>query len=461
MRKKLKQSFIDQLEGIVGSKNFSTNEIDRIVYSRDASVAEGVPEAVVWPESVDEISQLLFLANKERVPVVPRGAGPSLSGGPVPLRGGIVIDLSRMKKIISFNEKDLQIHVEAGCVITQINNFLLKQGMFFPPDPASQDVCTIGGAISTNAGGMRAVKYGVTDRWVQALKIVLPTGEKTWIGTKTRKSVSGYNLAKLIIGSEGTLAVVVEAILSVYFVPETRRMIKAFFNDFESAGQATFQIMSKGLNPSIMEFLDEYTLGAISKYTGANYCRGKAMLLIEVDGSRDEVERKLPKIEKTLKENKGFEIEVAADDEENLKLYSARKAAYPALASLSLTCDVEDATVPVSRLPEMLKSIERISKKYGVYIGTFGHVGDGNIHPNLLYDERKKNEREKVEKAINELFETAIKLGGTLTGEHGIGKAKSNFMKLEHSPESLQLMKSIKKAIDPNNILNPGKMGLM
>ena len=459
---KINEEIIKSLSEIVGSENITTDEIEIECYSRDASENVGKPGVIVWPRSTVQVSKIMKLAYENVIPVVPRGAGSSLSGGPIPVRDGILMVMTRMNKTIEFDPENFQIMVESGCVLNDINNFLSKKGFFFPIDPLSADICTVGGAIAVNAGGARGLKYGTMKDWIQGLELVLSDGRVTWTGARTRKCVSGYDLPRLIAGSEGTLAVITKALLRVAPLPETRRMILSFFKRVKDAGNAAYNIITSGIEISMAEFLDRNTMNAVSNYTGMKFPEDAvAMLIVEVEGDHGEVEKRLKRLEEIFKSAKGFKVRISRSESENADIYYARKSAFPSLSSIKPTAIIEDVTVPISRIPELLVKLDEIATKYNVTIGTFGHIGDGNTHPTLIFDERDQDESKRVKAAIKEIFETAIQLGGTLTGEHGIGLSKAEFMMLEHSEAEMWMMREIKRALDPKNILNPYKMSLV
>ncbi|MFX0163372.1 MAG: FAD-binding oxidoreductase [Candidatus Hodarchaeota archaeon] len=454
----VKTGFIEQLMDILGENKVLTSKVDLLCYSRDASQIVGMPEVVVLPSSTEEVSKILSLASQSRIPVVPRGSGTCLSGGAVPIKGGIVVDLSHMNKILEIDMENFQVFVEPGVVHADLNRELSKYGLFFPPDPASQDVCTIGGCLANNAGGPRAVKYGVTRDWVLGMEVVLPSGEILWTGSQTRKCVSFYDLSRLFIGSEGTLGIITKALLKVTPLPETRLSSIAFFKDAKQAARCVYEIIGKGLDPSACEFMDEQVLRAVSNFRNDFNYVGKAMILVELDGEKNYVQQRLKKLKEIFEQFNALRYNLAEDEKNTLQLWEIRKSSAPSLTSLGKpTCIIEDVTVPISKLPDLVEAIENVSKKYDILIGTLGHAGDGNLHPNLLFDERYPEEVERAKKAAREIMNEAIKLGGTLTGEHGIGVSKLDMVPLEHSTVEMELALKIKRAIDPYGIMNPGK----
>ncbi len=448
-----------RLEQIVGAKNVSTESVDLLCYSRDASENVGMPDIVVWPENTSQVSEIMKLANKLKVPVTPRGAGTCLSGGPIPARGGILLVLTRMNKILEIDIANLQVLVECGVVWQDLNNKLTPYKLFLPPDPASKEACTIGGCMAESSGGIRAVKYGTFRDWALGLQVVLPNGEVIETGAKTRKGVSGYDLTRLFIGSEGTLGVITRARLRIFPLPRYRLMMSAYFDSLENAGKAIFRVMTSDLIPSAAELMDKQTVEAVSKFINMKFPECVALAIFEFDGSSlGEVKRRIRQARKLCKMEKATRIDVSETVEESDRLWRARKSAGPALATMKPSSMHEDATVPTSRIPEMLTKIEQIAQKHNVLIPTFGHVGDGNLHPIILYDERNPDEEKRAEAATADIFRAALELGGTLSGEHGIGLSKAAFFSMEHSSSETEVMRKIKNAIDPNNILNPGKI---
>jgi len=449
---------IRALEDIVGPENVSTDPVELLCYSRDASENQALPDVVVWPESTEQVSAILKLANEHKVPVTPRGAGTCLSGGPVPIKGGILMVMTKMNRILEINVEDMLALVEPGVVWQQLNDALEPFGLFLPPDPASGSVCTIGGCIAENAGGVRAVKYGTFRDWVQALEVVLPTGEVMWTGARTRKCVSGYDLVRLFVGSEGTLGVITKALLRLFPRPRHRAVMSAYAPTLKDAGRAVYFVMSRGLVPSAAEIMDRHTLEAVSKYAGMEFPECEAMLIFEFDGFTASDVRARLKEAKKLCEASNLKVKVAESEAEANEIWRARKSASPALARLRPSSLHEDATVPTSKVADMLVRVREISERWGVLIATFGHAGDGNLHPVILFDERDPDERERAMKAAEDIFRAALELGGTLTGEHGIGLSKARFFGLEHGSVELKVLKAIKRVLDPNGILNPGKI---
>jgi len=446
---------------IVGAGNFTDQLEELVPYSYDASMNVHRPDAAVWPESTEQVAEVVKFANEYKIPVVPRGAGTSLSGGVIPIRGGIIIDLSRMNRILEISIENRYAHVQAGVVCDDLNRALAKQGFTFPPDPASSSVATIGGNVGTNAGGIKGAKYGTTRDYVMGLQVVLPTGEVMHTGAYTMKCVSGFDLAKLFVGSEGTLGVITEVTLKINPLPRHGMTAVATFTRLEDAGKAISQTMTSGVLPSVMEILDKVTLNAIKENTDIDLPEAEAMILTETDGfTWEEVEAQMDVVLGILNQNHPSLIKTAKDENERLGLWKARKSAYATLARTSTSFALDDVTVPISRIPDLLVGIQDIARRHGLQVATYGHAGDGNLHPQILYDEYDPVAVERMEKVEEAIFHLAISLKGTLTGEHGIGLSKANYMTLEHDPVEMALMRQIKKTLDPNNIMNPGKRAL-
>ncbi|RJR28883.1 MAG: FAD-binding protein [Desulfobacteraceae bacterium] len=446
---------------IAGQENFTDNLIDLVSYSYDASEHSHRPFCGVWPTTVEQVSQIMKLANRETIPVIPRGAGTGLSGMAVPAKGGIVLDLGRMNRILRISIEDRLAIVQPGVVYASLEKALLPHGFFFPPDPASGKACTLGGNVATNAGGIKGAKYGTTRDYVLGLQVVLPDGRIMRTGSRTMKCVSGYDLTKLFVGSEGTLGVITEIILKINPRPTTASTAMASFDDLEDAGRAVTEIMKSGILPSVMEILGRETLLAINRNSDLKLPEVDAMLLAETDGyTREETDFQMKKVLEIFRKNRAREVKEASTGEEAAELWKARKSAYAVLARIKTHFVLEDVTVPMSRVADLLKGVNAIAGKYNLQIAAYGHAGDGNLHPQILFDGYDPDQVKRTEAAGGELFKLAIDLGGTLTGEHGIGLSKAPYMGLEHDPVALDVMRSLKRMFDPKNILNPGKMAL-
>lgn len=455
----MKEKHVKYLEEIVGQDKVLTDIEDKICFGFDSTRLQYLPDVIVKVKDSQQISSILKFANEYKIPVTPRGAATGLSGGCLAVNGGILLVLIEMNRIYDVNPIDLLVEVEAGAVTVNVDKAASKYKLFYPPDPGSMKTSTIGGNIAENAGGLRGLKYGVTRDYVNSMEVILPTGEIINIGTRTVKSVTGYNLVDLMVGSEGTLGVVTKATLGLLPVPPARASLLALFNNLTEAAKTVMDIVAEGVITATLELVDNVTINAIEDYLkiGLNRNVG-AMLLIEVDGQQGSVDIEAEVIRKVCAQNNALSCKLATGQRERDVLWSARRAALSSLARIKPSTILEDATVPRSRIVELVEAVNNIAKKYDIMIGTFGHAGDGNLHPTILTDLRDKEEEKKVEKVIEEIFIETVKLDGTLSGEHGIGITKARFLKLEISDEVYKLMKKIKQALDPNNILNPGKL---
>ena len=449
------------IKDIVGSANFSDSLIDRVAYSKDSSEYKHRPDAAAWPLNADQVSGILKLANQDYFPVIARGAGTSLAGLAVPQQGGLILDMGRMDKIIDINIEDRLVVVQPGVVYADLDRSLMPHGFFFPPDPASGAVCTLGGNVATNAGGIKGAKYGTTKDYVLALEVVLADGRVIHTGSRCMKSSSGYDLTKLFVGSEGTLGVVTEITLKINPKPPLVSTALATFENLADAGRAVSQIMHSGILPCALEVVDRQSITVLRENTELDLPDVDVMLVAETDGyTQAETDFQMEKIVAVFKKNKAITVKKAESIEEAEALWQARKSVYGVFAKINNNLSVEDLAVPMSKVPEMMTAISAIAAKYDLKMPTVGHVGDGNLHPTICFDGTNKNEVERVEAATAELFRKVVALGGTITGEHGIGLAKIPYMDWEHDKESMAVMRSMKQALDPMNILNPGKMGL-
>ncbi|MBU2498949.1 MAG: FAD-binding protein [Proteobacteria bacterium] len=457
MDKNIKTNLID----IVGQENFSDQLIDLVSYASDASDHDHRPEAAVWATTSEQVSGILRLANEHRFPVVPRGAGTGLAGGAIPVRGGLVLDLCRMNKILAIRIGDRQVVVEPGVVYARLERALAPSGFFFPPDPASSKVCTIGGNVATNAGGIRGAKYGVTRDYVLALEVVLPDGRIMRTGSTCIKSASGYDLARLFVGSEGTLGVITEITLKISPKPVAFETALATFENLKDAGQTVSDIIHAGVVPSALEVFDVHSIKVLRDRGGMALPDATAMILVETDGFTEaETSFQMGRVVEAARKNHVMDIRRADSQEEAEELWRLRKSVGSVAASLRPNNVSEDVTVPISKVPDLLAGISDIVQKYGLPFVVFGHAGDGNLHPRVMYDGADPDQVKRMREAVEEIFKFTCGLGGTLTGEHGIGLAKAAYLGLEHDAAALDVMRAIKRLLDPNNILNPGKMGL-
>jgi glycolate oxidase len=454
------QHIKDELKSIVGNDNFFDSKEDKLVYSYDGTpIYQQLPEAVLFPQDEEQISKILKLANQEKFNVVPRGAGTGLSGGSIPVDNSVVIVMTKWNKILEIDDKNLTVSVQPGVVTGILQKEVEKIGLFYPPDPGSLNVCTIGGNVANNAGGLRGLKYGVTKNYVLGVEMILPSGEFLKTGGKNMKDVAGYNLRDFIVGSEGTIGIVTKVLLKLIPKPSQSITLLIIFDKLIDAAKTVSDIIASHIVPSMMEFLDNTTINCVEDYTKIGLPRkSEAILLIEVDGRGSIVQEDAETIRKIAIKNNASALKGAADEVEANVLKTARRTAFSALARRMPTTILEDATVPRSELPIMIDKVAKAAKMFDVMIGNFGHAGDGNLHPTCLTDERDQKEIDKAHRAFDFIFNEAIKLGGTITGEHGTGLAKKHFLEQVAGPAGVDMMKRIKSAIDENNILNPGKI---
>lgn len=456
----MSSEYITELKELIqDDKRVLTDKADLYSYSFDASFGVHVPEVVILPNSATEVAEVMKLANRFLVPVYPRGHATSLSGGSLPLEGGIILDLSKWKDKLEVDPEDMVVVVSPGVLTSEINDAALKEGFIYPPDPSSSNVSTIGGNLAENAGGPRGLKYGVTRDYVLGLEVVTPEGEIIHTGGRTIKNVTGYDLTSLIVGSEGTLGIITEATLKLIPKPIATRTFMVYFDDIVQAGNTITKILSSGIVPSKLEIMDNATINAVEAYEPLGLPLDiDALLLVELDGHPKAMEDEVVIIEEICLANSAREIKHAHTEQEAVELWKARKLVSPAIVREKPTKISEDATVPRSKIPAMFARLKEIRDKYELNLVVFGHAGDGNLHPNIIADKRDHEEMERVEKAVEEIFEAAIELGGTLSGEHGIGILKAPFMEMELGEATLDMMKRTKQAWDPKNILNPGKI---
>ena len=449
-----------EFEALVGKENVMESESDRFSYAYDAAVLDHVmPGLVVRPESREALGKLVKLCNDNGLPITVRGSGTNLSGGTIPSLGGVVILTNALNKILEINEADLYAVVEPGVITAKFAAEVAARGLFYPPDPGSQAVSTLGGNVAENAGGLRGLKYGVTKDYVMGVDFFDVDGEIVKSGSRTVKCVTGLNLAGLMVGSEGTLGVFEKLILKLTPPPLAAKAMMAVFDDVAKASETVAAIIAAKIVPATLEFMDNFTIRTVEDFAHAGLpVDAQALLLIEVDGHPGQVADEAEKVEAICKKLGATRIQVAKDAAERNKVWEARRAALSALARVSPTTVLEDATVPRSQIPAMMHALGDIATKYKLTIGTFGHAGDGNLHPTILTDRRNKEEWHRVETAIDEIFDVALSLGGTLSGEHGIGLAKSKYLEKETNRATILFSRRLKKALDPKGILNPGKV---
>jgi len=452
---------VEQIGTIVGENNYSTRIADLYTYGFDASIHHVTPEIVVQPRSTEQVSKLMKLANSLKIPVVPRGAGTGLCGGAVPLKGGMVMDLTRMNKIKEIRVEDLYCVCEAGVVYDQLQKALGPYKFTFPPTPGSAEACTIGGMVSTNASGMRAIKYGGTRDYVLGLEAVLPSGEIMQLGTRTLKNASGYQLDRLFVGAEGTLGVITQVTLKIVPKPKKMAMIIAGFDTLEKAGKCVSALIAKPLLPSAVELMDSTCIRAVNKAINAGLPDVAALCMIEVDGDPKVVAEELVEVVKVADSIGAVGLQQSDDPAQMAKWTNSRKSVMaalsrygPGLVSVSLA---DDMGVPISKIPDAVVEFAKIADKYGVVIGTYGHAADGNLHTKMLLNPESPESWRAGEKAVRDIFDTCLRLGGTVTGEHGVGISKAPYFQKERA-SAIIAMKAIKNALDPNNIMNPGKM---
>lgn len=450
-----------QLADIVGEAYVKDDPQTLITHSYDATpMLQSLPDAVIYPNDTEQVSRIMKVLHTHRIPVVSRGSGTNLAGGTVPTEGGVVMVMHRMNRILELDLENLTAVVQPGLNTKQFITHVEAQGLFYPPDPSSMAISTIGGNIAECSGGLRGLKYGTTKDYVIGLEAVLASGEIVRTGGKLMKDVAGYDLTKLLVGSEGTLAIITEATLKLIPPPKHKKTMLAMFRDLDAAARTVSRIIEARIIPATLEFMDNPTIRVVDDFAKLGLPLDmEAILLIEQDGGDlAAVENDIASIEAICRAEQADRVEVAATAEEALKLMTARRSALTALARLRPTTILEDATVPRSRIAEMVREIGRIAKKHNVQIATFGHAGDGNLHPTVTTDARDAEEIHRVEEAFADIFEAAIRLGGTITGEHGVGIVKAPYLEWKVGPVGIELMRGIKAAFDPLNLLNPGKL---
>lgn len=457
----LSSKIYKKLQQIVGRDHCTRAPEDQVCYAYDATRKFHPPEAVVFPGTSAEISAILKLAGILKVPVTPRGAGSGMSGGALAVRGGIVLVMTRFNRIHRIDRENLIAVVQPGVVTGIFQKEVEKQGLFYPPDPSSADFSTLGGNLAECAGGPKAVKYGVTRDYVLGLEVVLPTGEIIRTGVQTAKGVVGYDLTRLIVGSEGTLGVITEITLRLLPRPETVRTLTAVFDRMESAAEAVAEVIARGIIPRAIEYMDNASISCVEEYLHAGLpVDADAILLIEVDGPVESVDQSIARITSALEDKGARQIHAAQSQADAALLWKARKSISPALFAYGSEKINEDIVVPRSRIPDMVRKIRDLSEKTGLTMVSFGHAGDGNIHFNIMFDKDDRGQTELAHQAVIEIFDYTLALGGTISGEHGVGTAKADYMTREIQPDALALMRRIKQAFDPAGILNPGKMQL-
>lgn len=456
----LSPAILAALQGIVGCDAVLTEDEDLIPYSFDGTAAlKQRPACVVFPRNTDEVSACVRLAAREGMAVVTRGSGTGLSGGSVPMGDCMVLCLVKLDRIIELDQKNLTMRVQCGVITKEIDDAAAKHGLFYPPDPGSMKISTIGGNVAENSGGLRGLKYGVTRDYIMGMTVVLPDGEISRLGNKCVKDVAGYSLKDLFIGSEGTLGIITEVLLKLLPRPAARRTMLAMYDSMEAAAETVSAIIAARIIPCTLEFLDRMTVQCVEDYARIGLPTDvEALLLMETDGHPAAVEDEASRMMEIARSHGAREVKMAADDAEGARLASARRNAFSALARVKPTTILEDVTVPRSELARMVKFINATAAKHRLLIGTFGHMGDGNLHPTFLTNEKDAEEMHRVELALQEIVDETLAVGGTVTGEHGVGLAKKAFLRQQFGDVSYGLLQKVKKALDPSGLLNPGKI---
>ncbi|MHB1545285.1 MAG: FAD-binding oxidoreductase [bacterium] len=451
---------IEEFKALLGRKRVLTETEELICYSYDATSKDFMPDAVVFPHSAGEISKIVKLCLKYDIPIVGRGSGSGFSGGSLPLKGGVVVSFTQMNRILELDEENMFVTVEPGIINADLKNYLSDKGYFYPPDPASYEFSTIGGNVAECSGGPRAVKYGVTKDYVAALEVITGEGEIIDTGSKTVKNVSGYNLTQLFIGSEGTLGLFSKITLKILSKPEADSLILVSFDDISNGFKAAVSLLKLRNKPSMLEFMDKSSIESVKDYFKSDKIKieGNFLFIIEADGSQAEVDKSIDEYEKILKDFSSVYLFTSGNDKDKKEIMDARRAISPSLRKYGDLKINNDIAVPVNKIPEMLLFLEESSKSYNIPIINFGHFGDGNIHVNIMLDKNDAEMVVKGEKAKYEILKRTVELGGSLSGEHGIGLEKKEFMKLKYNDYYMNILKNIKKAFDPRNIINPGKI---
>lgn len=450
---------VEKLVELVGANNVSTETTDKITHSYDATQEQYLPDVVVYASSVQEVSQVVKLANQLKIPVIPRGAGSGFTGGTLPTQGGIVLVLSKMDNILEIDTENLTAEVEPGVVTAELQRQVEKKGLFYPPDPASKEFSTLGGNVAECAGGPRCVKYGVTKDYVLGLEVVTPTGDIIRTGGKTLKNVVGYDLTKLFVGSEGTLGIVTRITLKLIPKPAAKKTMLVQYESIDDAAQSVSAIIGAKIIPTTLEFLDAATIGCIrgkSDIPLPENCQ--AVLIIEVDGDQRVLDAQAEQVLEVIKPFNILGTRIATTDEESEEIWKVRRIVSPSLRQVNPDKFNEDIVVPRSKVPDMIRALESISKQHNVPIVNFGHAGDGNIHVNVMVDLKEEGMEATVAIVMEEIFKAAVNLKGSISGEHGIGTSKAKYMNMELNKETIEYMQRIKTALDPLNVLNPGKI---
>lgn len=455
----LTPEFVAALSGVLSPEQLFTETADCIPYGYDNSRIQVTPDAVVFPEDHGQVLAIVQLCNQHRVPLTARGRGTGTTGASVPLRGGLVLSTEKMQAVLEMNPDDRYITVQPGLTNQAVQHVLAEHGCFWPPDPSSAAFCSIGGNLAYNSAGPRAVKYGTPRENVLGLRAVTGAGESIRTGVFTTKGVVGFDLTRLLIGSEGTLAIITEATLKLAPLPEDKRILQVIYRDIESATRAVADIMKQPIIPCALEFIDARAIDLIRQSSDISFPNAAgAMLMIELDGAREHLDSDVEKITAVAGNSGLLSLSTAKTTEEAAALWNARKALSPALRNVAPNKINEDIVVPVSKIPALIHGLEQLSEKYAIPIINFGHAGNGNIHVNLLYDPNNPVQAKNIDTCLEQVFDLTLKLKGSLSGEHGVGISKQAFIDRELDAASLRLMQQIKNDFDPNNILNPGKL---
>ncbi|MBW2044816.1 MAG: FAD-binding protein [Deltaproteobacteria bacterium] len=456
-------SIIEEISEIVGPDRVFSDRIECLCYSRDMSVHQGVPDAVIFPKTTEQVSAIMKLAHRDKIPVTARGSGTSTTGAVLPVRGGLLMDLHLMNNILEINKKDFYARVEPGVICMQLNSILAKEGLVFPPNPGSEVVATIGGMVSTNSSGHRAVKYGTTKDYIKGLKVVLADGTIIHTGTITPKTSLGYDLTRLFCAAEGTLGIITEIIVKLEAKPEYDALAVAIFGDVGVAVDAVTEVTTSGIQLAGCEILDKFSLKIVEDVLGKDVSKIEALLVMEADGAKEVVVRDMNRIEEICKKYNVLEFEWTDDPEKREEMMRARGGLVPTLSRIKpgnrLVAIAEDFGVPTTKIPETIRRAQAIAEKYNILLTTFGHVGDGNVHTTFVCDVRSRDDWNRLKPAAEELVKTAMEMKGTLSAEHGTGLTRAPHIEQQLGP-AMEVMRKIKQALDPDNILNPGKMGL-
>lgn len=448
------------LREAIGYNNVLDDEMDRILYSYDATRLSFPPDVVVIPENEEDVRKIVKICYENGVPITPRGAGSGYTGGSIPVKGGVLISFEKMDKILWIDEDNAVAKVQPGVITYKLQQAVEKRGLFYPPDPASYKFCTIGGNVAENAGGPRCVKYGVTREYIMELDTVIYTGDIIHTGRITLKDVAGYDITRLLIGSEGTLGIFTGITVKLIPKPKAKKTVKAVYMDLESVGKTVKDIFKAGISPSALEFMDKLAINAVEDFGHFGLPRdAEVILLIEVDGHPKAIEEEIIEVAKICQLN-GANVEIAKTDREAEKLWEARRSLSPAISKLGRTKINEDIVFPRSYLPDALPKLREIGRKYNLKMVNFGHIGDGNVHANFMINGLDQDEVARAEMAVEEVFELALSYRGSITGEHGVGITKAEFMRKQFSQQEMDIMRKIKRVFDPEDLINPGKMDL-